>query len=326
MDLFGILAIPFAYIMRFLYYLLHNYGLCLIVFTVIVKLLLLPLAFKQQKSLMKQAIIAPKLKELREKYKDDPKKQNEEMQRLQAENGTSSLSGCLPVLIQLPIIIGLYQVIRKPLTYIFGFHAENCALLASGLGWTGALISRASDMQMLLLNQINTLGNAVPSAVSELFAAYGKTAADYAFDNTILGIDLSATPSITQPGILWLIPLFAVAGALLQAFISQKFVLKESKTRTSTIMAYSAALISLIFAFTLPAAIGFYWGLSSFLGCIQSYFLGKKYDPNKYVEELENIKRSEREQAKIDKKLRRLERLKQLQEEQEAIRAKYRNK
>ena len=325
-DLFGILAIPFAYVMRFLYYLLHNYGLCLVVFTVIVKLILLPLSIKQQKGLMKQAVIAPKLNELKEKYKDDPRKQSEEMQRLQAENGVSSFSGCLPLLIQFPIIIGLYQVIRKPLTYIFGFHAANCGLLASALGWTGKMVEQASEMQIQLLSQINRLGSAVPSAVNEIFGYYGKTAADYAFDNTILGIDLGGTPNIAQPSILWLIPLFAVAGAILQSYISQKFVLKESKTRMSTIMAYSAALISLIFAFTLPAAIGFYWGLSSFLGCIQTYFLGRKYDPNKYVEELENQKRSEKEQAKIDKKLRRLERLKQLQEEQEAIKAKYRNK
>ncbi|MBQ2945289.1 MAG: YidC/Oxa1 family membrane protein insertase [Clostridia bacterium] len=322
----SIIAIPFAYIMRFLYSLLSNYGLCLIVFTVIVKLLLLPLGVKQQKNLMKQAILTPKMNKIKEKYANDPQKQNEEMQRLQAESGFSPMAGCLPLLIQLPIIMGLYEVIRKPLTAIFGFHSANCGMLAEALGWAGDKVTNAQNLQLELLSAINKLGDAVPEKVNEIFAAYGKTAADYTFDNTVLGIDLGGTPSLAEPSLLWLIPLFALAGALLQSFISQKFTLKASKTRSSSIMAYSTCIISLIFAFTLPAAIGFYWGLSSFLGCIQTYFLGKKYDPNKYLEELEEQKRSEKEQAKIDKKLRRLERLKEIQAEQEAIKAKYRKK
>jgi membrane protein insertase Oxa1/YidC/SpoIIIJ len=188
------------------------------------------------------------------------------------------------------------------------------------------MVKNASNLQIELLSAINKLGDAIPAKVEEIFSAYGKTVADYSFDNTILGIELGGTPSLSEPSLLWLIPLFAVAGAFLQTFISQKFALKASKTRSSTIMAYSTCIISLIFSFTLPAAIGFYWGLSSFLGCVQTYFLGKKYDPNKYLEELEEQKRSEKEQAKIDRKLRRLERLKEIEAEQEAIRAKYRKK
>ena len=321
-----IIAIPFAYIMKFLYSLLGNYGLCLIVFTVIVKLLLLPLGVKQQKNMMKQAIIAPKMNKIKEQYADDPRRQQEEMQRLQTESGFSPMAGCLPLLIQLPIIMGLYSVIRNPLTYIFGFHSANCGLLADALGWSADMVKNASNLQIELLSAINKLGDAIPAKVEEIFSAYGKTVADYSFDNTILGIELGGTPSLSEPSLLWLIPLFAVAGAFLQTFISQKFVLQASKTRSSAIMAYSTCIISLIFSFTLPAAIGFYWGLSSFLGCVQTFFLGKKYDPNKYLEELEEQKRSEKEQAKIDRKLRRLERLKEIEAEQEAIRAKYRKK
>lgn len=320
----SIIAIPFAYIMRFLYSLLNNYGLCLIVFTVIVKLLLLPLGVKQQKNLMKQAILTPKMNKIKEKYANDPQKQNEEMQRLQAESGFSPMAGCLPLLIQLPIIMGLYEVIRKPLSAIFGFHSDNCAKIAEILE-----LPESPNIQIDILAKLNQLGESIPQEAKDmlLHPFYGKTSiADYAFDNTILGIDLSGIPSLAEPSLLWLIPLFALAGALLQSFISQKFTLKASKTRSSSIMAYSTCIISLIFAFTLPAAIGFYWGLSSFLGCIQTYFLGRKYDPNKYLEELEEQKRSEKEQAKIDKKLRRLERLKEIQAEQEAIKAKYRKK
>ncbi|MBR2327236.1 MAG: YidC/Oxa1 family membrane protein insertase [Clostridia bacterium] len=329
-----ILSLPttaFAYIMRFLYSFLGNYGLCLIVFTIIIKLLLLPLGVKQQKNLMKQAILTPKMNKIKEKYANDPQKQNEEMQRLQAESGFSPMAGCLPLLIQLPIIMSLYSVIRQPLTWVFGMHLEN----SNDLAYLFNMVEEVSDkteviaqnMQIEILSKLNGPIELIPQAVQDwLMKYYNTTPADYAFDNTILGIDLSGTPSLAEPSLLWLIPLFALAGALLQSFISQKFTLKASKTRSSSIMAYSTCIISLIFAFTLPAAIGFYWGLSSFLGCIQTYFLGKKYDPNKYLEELEEQKRSEKEQAKIDKKLRRLERLKEIQAEQEAIKAKYRKK
>ncbi len=326
MGLFDWLAVPFSVIMQFLYSFIPNYGLCLIVFTFLVKLIMFPLGIKQQKGMMKQAVIAPKMKEIKERYKDDVQKQNEEMQRLQAESGVSAFSGCLPLLIQLPIIIGLYQVIRKPLTYLFGFHAQNCGALATALGWTGAAVTSAAENQIPLLNEINRLGNLVPEKVSELFAAYGKEASDYMLDTNFLGINLGETPNIAEPSLLWLIPLFALAGAFLQSFISQKFTLQESKTTASTIMSYSTCLISLIFCFTLPAAIGFYWGLSSFFGCIQTLILGRIYDPNKYLKELEEKKRTEKEQAKIEKKLRRIERYNQMLKEQEEIKAKYRKK
>jgi YidC/Oxa1 family membrane protein insertase len=101
-----------------------NYGLTIIIFTLIVKLLLLPFAIKQQKSMVDMQRIQPHLEEIRSKYKNDMQKMNEETMKIYAEHKVNPAGGCLPMLVQFPIFIALYGVITQPLKYIFKF-SEN---------------------------------------------------------------------------------------------------------------------------------------------------------------------------------------------------------
>ena len=94
-----------------------GYGWSIIVFTIIVKLVLLPLTIKQTKSMKAMQEIQPKIKEIQEKYKGKPEKQNQEIMKVYQEAKINPMSGCLPLLIQFPILIGLYQVLRNPVTY-----------------------------------------------------------------------------------------------------------------------------------------------------------------------------------------------------------------
>jgi YidC/Oxa1 family membrane protein insertase len=103
---------PLTYLIKFLYDFCGSYGGAIILFTVVTKLILLPLAFKQQKSMVLTQRIQPQLKALQEKYKNDQQKLSEETLKLYKENNISMFSGCLPLLIQLPIIYALYYVIR----------------------------------------------------------------------------------------------------------------------------------------------------------------------------------------------------------------------
>lgn len=109
---------PMGFIIELIYNFIPNYGVALIIFTIIIKLLILPLNLKSQKSMVKQQKLMPQLQELQKKYANDKEKLNKEMMELYQANGANPASGCLPMLLQFPIIIGLFQVIQKPLSYM----------------------------------------------------------------------------------------------------------------------------------------------------------------------------------------------------------------
>ncbi|MBQ3471414.1 MAG: membrane protein insertase YidC, partial [Clostridia bacterium] len=116
---------PMGYIIKFIFDFVQNYGLAIILFTIVIKLILMPLNFRSQKAMRKQQKIQPYIAELQEKYKNDQQKLQQEMMKVYKENNVSMMGGGLPMLQQVPILIGLYQVIQKPLQYMLGAAWEN---------------------------------------------------------------------------------------------------------------------------------------------------------------------------------------------------------
>ena len=114
----GIIAKPIGYLLQLIYKLVGNYGISLIILTVIVKLALYPLYAKQIKSTANMSEMSEKAKEIQNRYANDKEKMNEEMQKLYAETGFNPMSGCLPMLIQFPIIMGLFALLRNPMKYM----------------------------------------------------------------------------------------------------------------------------------------------------------------------------------------------------------------
>ena len=111
-------AKPIGYLLALIYRLVGNYGISLIILTVIVKLVLYPLYAKQIKSTANMSDMSEKSKEIQRRYANDKEKMNEEMQKLYAESGFNPMSGCLPMLIQFPIIMGLFALLRNPMKYM----------------------------------------------------------------------------------------------------------------------------------------------------------------------------------------------------------------
>ena len=114
----GIIAVPLGYLLTFIYKLVGNYGISLIILTVLVKLILYPLYFKQIKSTASMSSLQPKMKAIQEKYKNDKEKMNEEMAKLSKNENFNPMGGCLPTLIQIPILWGLFTLLRNPIRYI----------------------------------------------------------------------------------------------------------------------------------------------------------------------------------------------------------------
>ena len=124
----GIIAKPIGYLLMLIYRLVGNYGISLIILTVIVKLVLYPLYAKQIKSTANMTEMSEKAQEIQRRYANDKEKQNEEMQKLYSEAGFNPMSGCLPMLIQFPIIMGLFALLRNPMKYM---PASNTMMFAN---------------------------------------------------------------------------------------------------------------------------------------------------------------------------------------------------
>lgn len=125
----GQIASLFGIALKAIYGVIGNYGLSIIVFTIIVKMILMPLTVKQTKSTFAMSEINPKVKEIQAKYKNKPEKQNEEISKLYKESGINPLSGCLPILIQMPILMGLFYVFKDPVTH--GVFTSKAAMAAA---------------------------------------------------------------------------------------------------------------------------------------------------------------------------------------------------
>ena len=128
-----------GHVLRVIFELVNNYGMAIIIFTIFVKLLLLPLTIKQTKSTKAMQDMQPKMQEIQAKYKDKPEKQQQEIMKLYQEYKVNPLAGCLPLLIQMPILIGLFTVLREPVAS--GVFANQAAFAAADTGflWVNSL-------------------------------------------------------------------------------------------------------------------------------------------------------------------------------------------
>jgi YidC/Oxa1 family membrane protein insertase len=165
----------FAGTLAALYGLVHNYGLAIILLTVLVRLILLPLSIKQVRSMREMQRIQPEMKRLQAKYKGDRQKLNEEMMKLYKEHGVNPFGGCLPLLSQLIVLIPLFQVLRRPLAFM-GYHLQGTA--------TYVLNSDVSGLLQKI--QQSSLASGLKSAPQSL--------------NNFLGIHLDCSAASTVSG------------------------------------------------------------------------------------------------------------------------------
>ena len=113
-----IITIPFGYLLDWLYQFTSNYGIALILFAILVKLLLFPIQAKSKKSMMKMSRLSPLVQKIQARYPDDQQKQNEALQQLYKDEGVSMTGGCLWSFVPLLILLPLYQVVRQPIVYM----------------------------------------------------------------------------------------------------------------------------------------------------------------------------------------------------------------
>lgn len=267
MDIFGtLIARPFGWVFWAILQWINNYGVAIIIFSIIVKIILYPLQYKSKKGMIAQQRLQPKIKDIEARYKNDRTAYNNALQELYTENGISPMSGCLPMLLIFPIMIGLYRVIRQPLTYVFGQGKNLTEIMQS-------LVGQSTEASEALQGMID--GSA---AVNEItIMRYLPTTSEFYTKMKFLGMDLTVNPSLKLDWLV-LLPIISGATALLMTIISQK--LQEKSTGVANEMnasgkslLYTMPLISVFIGFTLPAGLTIYWIANNLLSIAQEYIL-----------------------------------------------------
>lgn len=303
----AIIGTPLGWIMWLCYSVVHNYGLAIILFTIITKALLFPLSIKQQKNTVKMASFQPKLQAIQKRYANNKEKLSEEMNKLYQKEGYNPMSGCLPLFIQFPILFGLIDVIYNPLKHMLRFPSEaisKAADIASSVLGNTSMHAASQQLGVVSAYQMN------PEAFSSLGAEFGQELLDRLanFDLTFFGINFAQTP-YWGLNLLVLIPIISGLTSLLVSLQSVHNMKVQQQDQSGggmmKSMMFIMPLFSVFFAFSVPAGVGFYWIVSNIVAIGQSALLNKMYDPQKIVEarrqaeeEAKQIERQERIEAK----------------------------
>lgn len=248
----------------------QNYLISLLIFTVLTKLLLFPLMLKQLKSTEGIQRIAPEDKKLREKYKDDPVKLNQEITKLYADNKISPMAGCLLPIIQIPIIIAMFYVVKQPLTYIAQMdQATMNSYTAQYLNVEEDQVTDkiAKQYEINIAKEYNLMDLSITSKIS-----LGDTPKD-AFSK-------DETKRVSKWTLV--IPVLSLLFSYLSNFISS-WLNKKNKTSTLTedqaemqkSMNVMMPILSAYISFAWPLALGVYWLFGSILGIGQQFLIDK---------------------------------------------------
>ena len=304
------IQIPFGYVLEFFYEFFNNYGIALILFSLAVKIILLPASAKSKKSMMKTSRLQPKVKQIELACGDDKQKYQQEVNALYKEEGVSMFGGCLWSLLPLLILFPLYNVIREPLQYLL--HLDT------------GVIDKIKEVYAAAQNvEVGKLNAYWQYAVAQDMGSYADVAGNVKSLNlTFLGIDLGQVPDWkvwTLSG--WsqiggaLIPIVSGGLNYLAMFVSQKMnntVIRNedgevdeaaAKTaQTGKVMTMLMPLMSVWFGFIMPLGLSIYWIAQSAFGIIQDYFLTKHYKKVYDAEdEIKRQKAAERAEAEAEK-------------------------
>lgn len=294
----------FGKLLGFIDSFMPNYLFTILVFAILAKIVMFPLSIKQQKTTVKQAALKPKEMAIRKKYNGRTdqvaqQKMNEEILELQRSEGVTPFSGCLPLLVQLPVILGLYELIRNPLKYICGLSGDVItkirdvlaadvdpetgakAIKASQAAIEAAIKNTRSDLELIQILRENfeyisgQIEGGIGIAVEDIpnFSFFGL-------------FDLSVTPNAVFDDISLIGYVLVPVITFVTMFLSMKLNKKLTYQPTAPgqdigcagkIMDYTMPLMSTWIAFIVPSMLGVYWMFNNLLGMLQSLILKKMY-------------------------------------------------
>ena len=277
----------FALPLYFFYNLTGSYILAIVLLTVIIRCALLPTSISQQKNSAKQTRLTTKVNKIKQKYAGNQQKIQEETQALYQREGFGAANmGCMPLMIQMIVMIGLYGVIYTPLSSVLRFSDDTIEKLKTLMEIkVQEKASRGSNMyELQILGKFEDYADKLSAVLDK-----GQIADLFEFKDrfTIFGLDLSATPNVKEPGLIWIIPILAFVTAMASSLYMYARQRKQNpdmaKNPTMGCMTFMSPMMSLWFTFMFPAGVGFYWIISNILSFIQQVILTNVYSPKKVL-------------------------------------------
>ena len=295
-----IITVPFGYLLDWLYVFTQNYGLALILFSVLVQVVLLPVTAKSKKSMMKMSRLTPRVQEIQRRYADDQQKQSQLMQQLYKDEGVSMTGGCLWSFIPLLILIPLYSVVRQPIQFMLHQTPEVAQQIISIIKEAnGELFSNNIYYdEMIAVSHIPQYAEAIRAAIPTISERVLE-----GINFSFLGFDLGPVPVFNVFGSAWawdwphigafLMPVLACGSQVLTMVIMQKMndsVITNDKgiqdkeaaqnsqaAQTNKIMMWMMPLMSLWIGFTVPCALSLYWLISGVARTAEDMVMTRKY-------------------------------------------------
>ncbi|MBS5550253.1 MAG: membrane protein insertase YidC [Oscillospiraceae bacterium] len=321
----GIILTPFAWLLMLFYDFSQNYGIALILFALVIKLVLFPFNLKGKKSMIQMNLLSSKMQQLQKQYGKDRERYNLEIQKLYEKEKVNPMSGCLWSFIPIIFLMVLYGIIREPLTYLMNVPADMIETVAEITG----VANSGTYPQIAMLKAI-----ADPAVLEQVKAALGESAGAGLFSMNVefLGINLANIPQLNfwSNGMNWgsvglfLLPLVSVGTSLLSMYVSMKTnqmnrggEQNEQMAKTNRTMMIFMPIMSLWIGFTVPAGLSIYWIAQYIFSIFQELICGRllKKDYEKARAEAAERERQEKEDEKRRKEEARLERQRRLEEE-----------
>ncbi len=311
-----------GWVMWLAYELTHNYLVALVLFTVIMRALMLPMSIKQQKNTVRMSILKPKVDAINKKYAKNPQKAQQEVNKLYEQEGYNPFGGCSTMFLQLPILYGLIDVIYRPMTHLLRIPAETITKAREIMEKAGAVFGNGS--KNIYDIQISMLGKA-SEYETELVKGLGQEVFDKmaSIDLNFLGMNLGDTPSWSW-NILVLIPILSFVTAFLSSFISMKVTGEQAAQGKGCMygMLIGMPLMSAWFSTIVPAGVGLYWIIGNVVAGVQSVVLRKFITPEKLQAKMEKDKAK----GKTPKKSKLMTKLMEAQEQAAAQQGAYSEK
>ena len=296
------ICVPFAWLTRLFYTWTGSYGIALILFTLMVKLVLLPFQLKSKKSMLRMGRMNSKVQEIQKRYANNKEKQQQEIADLYAREGVNPRSGCLWSFLPFPILIALYYIIRTPLRYFMSLSNEIIAKiteLAVSLGYVSGASGQAAAYDQIYLAKF----------IHEHWAEFdGKFPGLIDLNYHFLGMDLSNVPKDLFgqfPSGGWaviglmIMPLISAALQFLMTQISMKSNGNANMNGSSKAMLYMMPLMTVWMGYILPAALCVYWIANAAFSCLQELLLNKKF--NAILDREETDKERQKREARYAK-------------------------
>ena len=279
--MFDFFANTFGYVLNLLYNLLNNYGLAIILFTILIKIILLPISIKQQRTMKKSAKLQEQMKSIQFKYKNDPEKMNQEIMSLYKSENMIPMSGCLSSIIQLILLLSIFYLVKSPLTYMRKIPTEN-------------LNNYVKQMQ----DEGKNVNNVYPEI--DIIREKGPENEEVRLNMEFLGLDLSEIPQQSMSDYrVYIIPGLYIISTFISMRLTTSMQAKAKKKKdvieldadgkpkaddsnevdvamqTNKMMSWMMPIMSISIAFIAPLGLALYWLINNILMIIERLVLDR---------------------------------------------------